>query len=404
MKKVAIAALAAFLLAGCSTGSTAQQATTQAGVTASSAPATAAKLVGPGEEAAADTVPWAEVGPGWLLTTWSPVPAQDGFDKLGAATTTLYLVNPDGGRYPLTAFPPPGAAYTPQLIDWSGDGSHALFSDWGTKKIADTSTALLVDLHTGAKTSVAVDGDTRFTRPDGKALLRTNSPGTEGPARLDRYDLTGKHQLTYPVDKLDGTFNGNYLSTPDGTRLVLGTNAGLVRIGNDGTIGATLPVPGYTDCSPTRWWDDSTILASCNVDSGTDNYASQLWLVPVDGSAPSALTKPNDGSTGPDYADLNAWKLPAGTLVQAAGGCGTLLLVKLNPDGTTTKLDVPHTEGSVNVIGVNGAHLVLQSHNGCERGESLLDYDPATNTSTALLGPSINGGGVLNTVAYADQG
>lgn len=44
---------------------------------------------GRGEEAAANTVPWSEVGPGWVLTTWSPVPAQDGFDKLGSATTTL---------------------------------------------------------------------------------------------------------------------------------------------------------------------------------------------------------------------------------------------------------------------------------------------------------------------------
>lgn len=396
-------AVAAVLLAGCSSGSTSQQATTAAGATASSAPATSAKMLGLGEEAAANTVPWSEVGPGWVLTTWSPVPAQDGFDKLGSATTTLYLVNPEGGRYPLTTFPPPGEAYTPQLIDWSGDGSHALFLDWGTSTIADKSTSLLVDLHTGAKTSVAIDGDTRFTRPDGKALLRTNSSNDNGPPRLDRYDLTGKHQLTYPVDKLPGKFNGNYLSTPDGTRLILGTDVGLVRMGNDGTIGATLAVPGYTDCSPTRWWDDSTILATCNVGSGTDTYFSQLWLVPVDGSAPTALTKPNDGSTGPNYADLNAWKLPSGTFVQAAGGCGTLILDKLNPDGTTSRLDVPHTEGSVNVIGVDGPHLVLQSHNGCERGVSLLDYDPATNTSTVLLGPSVNGGGVVDTVAFAGR-
>jgi TolB protein len=395
--------VAAVLLAGCSSGSTSEQATTAAGVTASSAPATAAKMLGLGEEAAADTVPWSQVGPGWLLTTWSPVPAQEGIDALETATTTVYLMNPAGGRYPLTTFPPPGDAYTPQLTDWSGDGSHALFLDWGSSKIADHSTSLLVDLHTGAKTTVAVDGDTRFTRPDGKALLRTNSPGTEGPPRLDRYDLTGKHQLTYPVDKLPGTFNGNYLSTPDGTRLILDTDAGLVRMGNDGTIGATLAVPGFPDCNPTRWWDDATVLATCNVGSGTDKFSSQLWLVPVDGSAPTALTKPNDGSTGPDYSDMNAWKLPAGTFVQAAGGCGTLLLVKLNPDGTTTTLDVPHTEGSIKVIGVDGAHLVLQSHNGCERGVSLLDYDPATNISTVLLGPSVNGGGVLDTVAFADQ-
>lgn len=35
---------------------------------------------------------------------------------------------------------------------------------------------------------------------------------------------------------------------------------------------------------------------------------SQLWLVPIDGGTPTALTAPNDGH-GPDYGDQNAWQL-----------------------------------------------------------------------------------------------
>jgi hypothetical protein len=401
--KLMLLGMTAVLLAGCSSGSTAGQATKEAGATASTAPAAAARLVGPGEEAAADTVPWSEVGPGWLLATWTPAPPKDGFEALATAPTNLYLVNPAGGRYPIMTFPPPGEALTPELIDWSGDGTHALFSDTGPSDQANYFTPLLVDLGTGKQTSVDIEGNFRFTLPEGKALLLTNSFNDTGPAKLERYDLTGKHQLSYPVDKLDGTFNGQYLSAADGTRLVLGTDAGLVLMGNDGTVGAALTIPGYTDCSPVRWWDDATVLTSCSGGSGTDHYASQLWLVPVDGSAPTALTAPNHGTTSPDYGDLNAWEMPAGTFVQAAGGCGVIFLAKLNPDGTTTKLDIPHTQGSVKVIGVDGEHLILQSYNGCERGESLFDYDPATNTSTVLLGPSVNGGGVVDTVAYGGQ-
>jgi hypothetical protein len=37
------------------------------------------------------------------------------------------LVDPVGGRYPITTFPPPGNKAGPELIDWSGDGAHALF-------------------------------------------------------------------------------------------------------------------------------------------------------------------------------------------------------------------------------------------------------------------------------------
>ncbi len=403
MKNAAlVTALAGMLLAGCTTGSTAEHATTPAGVTSLSAAAKAASLVGLGEEAAPDTVPWSDVGPGWLLATWSPAVARDGYEATTTVATTLYLVNPKGGRYPLTTFPPPGDAAAPYLEDWSGDGSKALFYDWGTGTNADHTTTLLVDLHTGTQTPVALKaGDTRFTLPDGKALLWTNSPADAGPATLERYDLAGNLQLAYPVDQLDSTFSGSYLSTPDGTRLVLGTSAGLVLMGNDGTVGDSLSVPGQKNCNPVRWWDASTVLASCNVDS--ESYASRLWLVPVDGSAATALTALNDGSGSPDLADLNAWKLPAGTFVQAASGCGTVYLAKLNPDGSTSKIDVPGTEGSVKVVGVDGDHLVLQANLGCERGESTLDYDPATNTATVLLGPSVNGGGVFTTLAYAGQ-
>jgi len=211
-----------------------------------------------------------------------------------------------------------------------------------------------------------------------------------------RTDLTGKEQSSYPIAQ---DFGG-VLSSPDGNELVLGTGSGLALMSNDGTPGDALPVVGQADCRPLRWWDADakTVLANCG------SHPSQLWLVPVDGTAPTALTAPNEGQTGNDLGDVDAWQLPAGTFVQDLGACGVIYLAKLNSDGTTTEVDVPDVRGgSINVIGVNGDSLRLQAKAACGGGRSLVDYNPSANTSTVLLGPPVNGGGVISAMAFKGQ-
>ena len=87
------------------------------------------------------------------------------------AETTLYLVNPEGGRYAITTFEAPGEnGSLPTLADWSGDGSRALFYRQG-----DDLTVIEVDLRSGERTSFTVKGGysvtPRYTRPEGKAVL-----------------------------------------------------------------------------------------------------------------------------------------------------------------------------------------------------------------------------------------
>ncbi|OBI22323.1 hypothetical protein A5712_12865 [Mycobacterium sp. E2327] len=355
-----------------------------------------------GVEAPLGAVPWSQVGPGWMLAVWSPVPGlhtgetpPPGTPTWETATTTLYLVDPAGGRYPITTFPPPGKGQSPELVDWAGDGTRALFST----DEKDRTVLTEVDLRSGAKTTFAVDrtgANPRYTRPDGKAVLLYKWKGSK-PGSLERVDLAGNHQLTYPVGQ---DFDG-YLSTPDGTQLVLGTASGLALMGNDGAVGKTLPIAGERDCTPTRFWDaDSTIaVARCSGSAG-----SQLWLVPIDGGTPTALTAPNNGQKGPDYGDLNAWQVPAGRYVQAAGACGVIFLAKVNDDGTTSKVSVPEAKSdSVTVLGVNDGHLELRARAGCGGGQALIDFNPAAGTSTVLLGPPVNGGGVITAVPYPGQ-
>lgn len=355
-----------------------------------------------GVEAPLAAVPWSQVGPGWMLAVWSPAPGlrpgeapPPGSPTRQTATTTLYLVDPAGGRYPITTFPPPGNGDSPRLEDWSGDGTRAMFSATEQGRTVVTE----VDLRTGAKTTFTAEngGLPRYTRPDGKAVLLQRRTASAPGASLERVDLAGNHQLTYPVAE-DFTW---YLSTADGTRLVLGTHSGLALMGNDGVPGQTLMIAGQKDCTPLRWWDTGSTIALARC--GTSD-TSQLWLVPIDGGTLTALTAPNDGHEGPDYGDLNAWQLPAGTFVQATGACGVVYLAKLNGDGTTSKVSVPDVKGdSVVVIGVNGGDLDLKARAGCGGGQALIDYNPAAGTSTVLLGPPVNGGGVINAVPYPGQ-
>ena len=130
--------------------------------------------------------------------------------------------------------------------------------------------------------------------------------------------------------------------------------------------------------------------------------------MPIDGGAPTALTAVNSGQratiqgSGNDCDNSIAWQLPSGTFLQSAGACGTAFLSRLTADGHTTQVNVPGVSHSVFVAGVTGDKLVLQGQVGCGGTTSLLTYDPAANTSTVLLGPPVNGGGVTEALIYPE--
>jgi TolB protein len=398
--RVGVAALAA-VLAGCSpsTGSTTAH--------GPSYPlAVEAQPAARGVEAAIDTIPWSKVGPGWMLALWSPAishqpgakrdPNEPDADKV---TTTLYLVDPAGGRYPITTFQPGSTA---RLLDWSGDRSHALFYATKPGSLYDE-TAIAVDLRNGNQTTFPVvdGGAIGYGRPDGTAVLISKGHYPDQPS-LQRVDVSGKQELTYPVGQ---DYTGGALPIPDGTQVVLGSTKGLALMGNDGTPGKALPVPGnLAACSPVRWWSSTVVLASCS-DTERFSHTGQLWQVPVDGTTPTALTAVNSGNGrdpgfNGDLGDTDAWQLPSGTFLQSIGGCGTAFLSRLTADGHTTRVKVPGVSDSVIVDGVSGDKLVLVAKAGCGPGTSLLAYDPAANTFTTLLGPTINGGSVTQAIVY----
>jgi hypothetical protein len=394
------------------------------GTATSAGPSARAPLPALGVELPASQIPWNQVGPGWILATWNPTPGLNpGQTPPGgqptAAPVTLYLLDPAGGRYAITTFAPSKGAgpddpsHTPQLADWSGDGRHALFEEF--VDAGGKTTVTEVDLATGAKQTFTAPSYTSVTysRPTGQAILLSDFDTSSGNYRtyrstLERVDLSGTKQLTFPTDQLGaaGKFNNAYLQTPDGKQLILGTDNGMVVVGNDGVVARQLPMPGpRSSCRPVRWWTSTVILAVCDTPppippAPVGASESQLWQVPLAGGAPTALTPVN----GQGLGYLNAWQLPSGTFLDNVPGCGgDGLLFRLTNDMQTTQVDVPGVDHGKTVIaiGVTADKLVLETRTNCDSpATSLRTYDPAANTSTVLLGPPLNGGDVHTVILY----
>ncbi|GAY16126.1 hypothetical protein MSZK_28520 [Mycobacterium sp. shizuoka-1] len=359
-------------------------------------------------------MPWAQVGPGWLLAEWSPVGPHRGGEQPAPgepekASTTLYLVDPAGNRYAITTFAPGGDV---RLVDWSGDGSHALF----TPSYVSPTSAISVDLRTGQQTTIPIAGDPRYTRPDGTALLVSTSFNGDRPGTLKRVDLSGNPQFSYPTDDLGGAgqFSGDFVESADGTRLVLATaNLGnevvarsdnsLVVMSNDGKVIQTLPTPmPKALCAPVKWWTSTTLLVRCTAEGSS---ANQLWEMPLDGGAATSITALNSGQGddpgfGGDLGDGDAWRLPSGTFLQSAGACGTEFLSRLTPDGHTARVTIPGVSDSVVVTGAADDRLLVRGQLECGGTTSLVSYDPAANAAKVLLGPPVNGGGVSQAMLY----
>ncbi|WP_029114541.1 hypothetical protein [Mycobacterium sp. URHB0044] len=421
-----IAVAAITLTTGCTspTGSTAAQhssaPTAAPGLTAVATP-DATPAAAQGVERGIGDVPWAQVGPRWALAMWTPVtPHMPGKQPAPGevapeeATTVLYLLEPaTGNRYSITTFTPEDGE--PYLIDWSGDGSHALFSIIKERK----KYALAVDLHTAERTTTPVDGTTEYTRPDGKALLVSTDFNGNEPGTLKRIDMSGHEEFAYPTDDLGGAgqFSGDYLESPDGTQVVLGTaNLGneivprsdnsLVVMDNNGSIIRTLPVPMQNAyCAPMKWWKPGVFLAHCSAQRGS---GEQLWEVPLDGGTPTALTAFNsaqghDPGFEGNLGNWNAYQTPGGVFLPTAAACGTSFVSRLTSDGHTTRVDIPGISDSVELAGVSGDKLVVVANVGCGGGKSMVAYDPVANSSVTMLGPPITGGGITGSRLYPDE-
>jgi len=354
---------------------------TTAGVAAAQ-PATSAAAA-PAAFSARAGVPWDRVGPGWILA--QDTTAHPGGGRSGPET--LDLISPSGTRYQLARWP--DSRFAPVLLAWSPDGKRALFQVFSGKGGVEELT-----LATGQSSTFVMPGMANpigYTTPDGLNIVAGRPSGNN--TSLARYTLSGRLARS-----LGTSTDGTVLYQPSGTEFLTGASHGLKLVSNNGTQIRTLPVPGTTtdSCTPVRWWTASTVLASCDPPHGD---GPQLWLVPVSGARPQALTPPRKVSSG-DLGDLDAWALPSGLYLQAAGPCAVLQIFKQARSGSITLVKVPHTEGDNDVLTALGARLLIQAPTSCIGSNSLLWFDPGTGAEQWLIRAPANQIGVTVAIPF----
>ncbi|HWM99678.1 MAG TPA: hypothetical protein VNO54_21765, partial [Streptosporangiaceae bacterium] len=274
-----------------------------------------------------------------------------------------------------------------ELVAWSPDGKRALFQVFSGQGRAEQLT-----LATGQMTTFVMQGNATpigYTTPRGLNILASRPSGNgfvEG-----RYSLSGR--------LLKSLGSRGVLYTPSGTEFAAGASHGLKLVSNRGPLIKQLPVPGTAanTCGPVRWWDSGTILASCAPPAGA---GSRLWLVPVSGARPKALTPPRNPARSPDLGDLDAWQLSSGLYLQAAGPCGVLHIYRQAPGGSIKLITVPHTNGDNRVLTARGSRLLVQAPTDCTGSVSLLWYDPGTRAEQWLIRAPGKVLGVANAVPF----
>lgn len=339
-----------------------------------------------GRTGARSQIPWRIVGPGWSLVEYTSGSAKT------AGPVWLFLVDPAGGRYQVYRW---AATKTPwQLIDWSGDKARALLQEQGGNRPALHQLVLASGKVTTFRLPSASDFVLGYTRPDGANLL-VSADG------IIRANLAGIQQARL----IRGTGYSAALSAPDGKTEVVNGPAGVDLVWNGGGLVRRLPVPGASaklgGCTPVRWWTSTTALVTCI--ANTAIAGPRLWLVPVSGSAPAALTPARNGKDG-DYGDTGAWRFGKSLYVQALGACGVRYIGKQLAGGKVVPVNVPGSAGNNVVVATAGSRMLVQEFSECSPSSSVVWFNPQTRATQDVLIAPERSAGVVSVVAYNRNG
>jgi hypothetical protein len=343
--------------------------------------------LGEGQTGPRSAVRWRAVGPGWVLAEYWPG-RYEWETKPLAATATLYLIDPAGGRYQLYRWPV--TKNPPYLVDWSGDKARALVS---------TSDALeQVVLATGKISRFNLPGGAQvigYTPPDGNELLAWRS--VERRTQLALYGLNG--QLLKVVIPDAATIAAVY--SANGSVLAAGGSHGVVLISSHG-VSRKLSVPGVrSTCAPSRWWTSRVILVSC---AATAASRSRLWLVPADGARPTALTA-QWGKHSPDPGDIDAWPVRGRLYLQALMPTGMFRIFRPATGGQVADITVPGTAGNNWIVAARGSRLLISAQQSpcADSSSSLLWFNPVTRHEQMLIRSPRRLAGVVGAAPYGQR-
>lgn len=230
-----------------------------------------------------------------------------------------------------------------------------------------------------------------YTRPDGENILVAENG-------VVRYSLTGIFQARLS----QGSEYATVVSSPDGLTEVVNGSTGVDLVSNAGGVLKFLGIPGGPAvglCMPIRWWNAADILVACTPPQA---IGPSLWLVPVNGAMPTALTPVRTGD-GPDLGDVDAWQLPTGLYVQAEAGCGPPFIARQEAGGGVQVVPLPASSGNV-VIATAGDRMLVQQFLSCLPGSSIGWLDPATGSLQQVLTAQGKSAGVVAAIPYDADG
>jgi hypothetical protein len=370
----------------------------------------AVQMLPAGKTGSLTAIPWSLLGIGWTLAEVSTAqPDSDGTASSGGTITT-YLVDPVGGKYQIQT----SAGPAPVLLGWSGNGQEALFEEPPGSAGAGVGYELL-SLTTGSMSALSLPPGVSavgFTRPDGFNILAVDQTATA--YQLERFNLAGTYQATIGSLPVKQGVTPNWqdcgtecgaLSSPTGLYAVWGVAGDEMQFLSNagGPLIRRLPVPGSgspSSCAPLTWWNTGTVLASC---FAPDSVSERLWLVPVDGSSPTALTSPAGSMSGSGLV-LGAWQgagavyanaTDAALCPSAASGPGGLSIDTVS-GGSLQQISVTGTTNNhTSVVSAVDGRLLVLAETSCPGSSALLWLNPSTGATQTLLPASASEVGVV---------
>jgi hypothetical protein len=371
----------------------------------------AVQMLAAGKTGTIGAIPWSLVGTGWTLAEVSTAaPGPDGTASSGGTVTT-YLVDPIGGKYQIQT----AAGPTPVLVGWSGNGQQALFEVPPGSSGTGVGYELL-SLTTGSMSPLPLPAGVSavgFTRPEGLNILAVDQ--TTSAYQLERFNLEGTYQATIGSLPVKQGVTPNWpdcgaecgaLSSPTGLYAVWGVAGDEMQFLSNagGPVIRRLSVPDSgspPSCAPVAWWNATTVLASCPVTG--EQGASRLWLVPANGSTPTALTPPSGSPSGNGIL-VGAWQGAGAVYVNetdfaqcpgAASGPGGLSVDTVS-GGSSQQISVTGTTNNhTSVVSAVDGRLLLLAETSCPGSSALLWLNPSTGATQTLLSAPASEVGVV---------
>ncbi len=324
------------------------------------------------------SVPWDQVGEGWVLATIDRGSYGKSNNELRVRARSLELISPEGVRYSLyaTTREPLENHVDPSnfsLISWDPVARTALLKRYVSVFRAQ---AIRLDLETGASQTLALPKNEMATglRPDGAGVLSQTFSG-----RILSIAWDGTRSVVGETRS-----QGGVIATPDGTALVIGERHHLTLMPLDGSTTRVLATPG--ECRPLRWYDDTQLLASCFSRRG-----SRLVTVGIDGTVtPRASMRRTSSPSfrGPSWDDTDVRVVDGRSYYEGNGPCGGSFIIRENAKGEQKLVKVPGSTGGISLVGARDDRLVIAHSATCDGAPPravLSTFDPVSRDEDMLV-------------------